>query len=370
MASFYMPARVFEEENAVRRHAAELASLGTKALIVTGRRSVFTNGAYDDIKAALEENGIGHAVFSEVEENPSMETVMKARDLGLSEGADFVIGAGGGSALDAAKAISLMMKNADKGAEYLYTKDPCASWFPVAAVPTTCGTGSEVTGVSVLTNTAKGVKSSIPAKIFPELSLIDGKYLKNAPFSILANTAFDAYTHLVESDLNSKSTAYSRMCTAAGLKAWSLSLPVFRGEKETDDTDRANMMQASMMAGMAIAQTATTLPHGLSYPVTVHLGVPHGKACAYFTAGYLAEAPADIRDYLLTTAGFTSIEDFRQVFHCACGPMNIPENELTEVLNAAAAATAANPVKLAAAPFPTDEAKLRRIAFYEIEHPM
>ena len=71
---------------------------------------------------------------------------------------------------------------------------------------------------------------------------------------------------------------------------------------------QTRLMMVKMMAGMAIAQTATTLPHGLSYPVTVHLGVPHGKACAYFTAGYLAEAPADIRDYLLTTAGFTSIE--------------------------------------------------------------
>lgn len=367
MASFYMPARVFEEEDAVPGHAGDLAALGRRALVVTGRRSAFSNGVWDDLKAALDRGGVEYVLFPEVEENPSVETVMRARDLGVSEGVDFVIGAGGGSALDAAKAISMMIKNPSKGAEYLYTKDPSATWLPVAAIPTTCGTGSEVTGVSVLTNTEKGVKGSIPAKIFPALALIDGKYLKGAPFSVLANTAFDALTHLIESELNSNATVYSRMCTSAGLSLWAESLPVFRREREADAGDLRNMMRAAMMAGMGIAQTGTSLPHALSYHVTVKLGVPHGKACAYFIAGYLMEAPSAAREEILAKAGFASVEDYRDVFYRACGPMDFPENELAAVLAESAARTAGNPAKLSLAPFPADEAMLRRIAFFENE---
>ena len=370
MNSFYMPTRVYAEDEAVRRHAGELASLGRKALIVTGRRSAFENGVYEDIRQALEGKGTGSVLFSETEENPSVETVMKARDFGLSEGVDFVIGAGGGSALDAAKAVALMIRNAGRGPEFLYEKTPGAQALPVAAVPTTCGTGSEVTGVSVLTNTEKGVKKSIPAKIFPELALIDGKYLRTASFSVLACTAFDALTHMIESDLNSSATAMSRMCTAAGLERWALSQSVLRKEKQPDDRDFRNMMLASAMGGMAIAQTATSLPHGLSYPVTVRLGVPHGKACAYFTAGYLSEAPEEIRARLLGAAGFSSIRDFREVFYASCGPLGVSGEALREVLEATAEETAANPVKLALAPFPVDRERLWRIAFYEMEHPM
>ena len=368
MSTFYMPTRVYEEADAVRAHAAELASFGKKALIVTGRRSAKANGAYADITAALDEQATPYALFDQVEENPSTETVMRARDFGLREGADFVIGVGGGSPLDAAKAVALMMRHPDKDISYLYHPDDGAQSggegaLPIAAVPTTCGTGSEVTAVSVLTDPSRGIKQSIPHKLFPALALIDGKYLRFAPASVLANTAFDALTHLIESELNSKCTPLSHMCVDAGLKTWALSLPVLRGEKEPDDADYLHMMRASMMGGMAIAHTGTTLPHGLSYPLTVKLGVPHGKATAFFTAGYLAYAPASARDYLLRTAGFTSLGDFRAVYRAACGPIDAPPELLAAVIEAAVDETAANPRKMQLAAYPVDRELLRRIAF-------
>ena len=95
MSMFYMPVKVYEEKDAVINHAADLAKFGRKALIVTGRRSAFANGSYDDIKAALDSAGVEHVVFNEVEENPSVNTIMKARDFGIANGVDFVIGVGG-----------------------------------------------------------------------------------------------------------------------------------------------------------------------------------------------------------------------------------------------------------------------------------
>ena len=111
---FYMPARVLCGDDAVRKHAKELKKYGRKALIVTGRHSADACGVYDDIRAALDEIGTAYCRFSDVEPNPSVQTIIKARDFALSEGADFVIGAGGGSPMDAAKAIAAYAENKEK----------------------------------------------------------------------------------------------------------------------------------------------------------------------------------------------------------------------------------------------------------------
>ena len=94
MAMFYMPVKVYEEAEAVKKHAADISKFGKKALIVTGRRSAFANGSCDDIAAALNSEGVEHVIFNEVEENPSVNTIMKARDFGVAQGVDFVIGVG------------------------------------------------------------------------------------------------------------------------------------------------------------------------------------------------------------------------------------------------------------------------------------
>ena len=370
MSTFYMPTRVFSEENAVIRHAKDIASFGKKALIVTGKHSAFANGSYDDLVSALQSEGLRHVVFSEVEENPSVTTIMKARDFGLENSVDFVIGIGGGSPLDASKAISLMIAMADKDKSYLYAPDCPGKTLPIVAIPTTCGTGSEVTAVSVITDREKMVKKSIAHKIFPDLALIDGRYLAGAPLSVLSNTAFDALTHLIESFLNSHATEFSRMCVDAGLRMWAKSLPVLRKMETPDAADFENMMLASTMAGMSIAHTATTIPHGLSYAVTTYLGVPHGKATAYFTAGYLCEASEEDRNYLIKTADFASVEDFRAVYREACGTIDAPEAELKSVLKTAVDELSGNPAKMALAPFPIDREALERIAFYELSHSM
>ena len=135
---FYMPTKVYSEEQCVKRHGSELAALGEKALLVTGRHSARSNGSLKDVEEALESNGTGYILFDEIEENPSMETIMRARDLGIVQGADFVVGIGGGSPMDAAKAIALMMRHPDQDMDYLYQKGwtavPVRWWrFPLPA---------------------------------------------------------------------------------------------------------------------------------------------------------------------------------------------------------------------------------------------
>ena len=355
---FYLPVLVYEEPDCVLRHASELAGLGRRALIVTGTHSAEANGSLGDVTAALESRGVPWTRFNAVEENPSVETVLRARDLGLAAGCDFVIGVGGGSPMDAAKAVALMLRHPEAGEAYLFDPAAVTDPLPVACVPTTCGTGSELTGVSILSRPALGKKGSIPHKIFASLALLDGKYLAAAPRRVLANTGMDALAHLAESYVNSKATPYSRMCARAGFAAWAPCRDLLLGRRQAAPEERFALLRSSAFAGMAIAQTGTSLPHGLSYALTVNTGMAHGKACGYFLGAYLAEASEADRAAVLAMAGFADLEALEDFYRESCGRDPVDP----ALLEASVLDLLGNPAKMALAPFPVDEAVLRRIA--------
>lgn len=347
---FFMPTKVFEENDAVMNHAADISSFGKKALIVTGKTSAKKSGALKDTEEALDLCGTEYSLYEEIEENPSVETIMKARDFGLSEGADFVIGIGGGSPMDAAKAIALMIKHKDKGADYLYESNSDSSALPVIAIPTTCGTGSEVTGASVLTIHEKSTKSGIPHSIFPSLSLIDSRYLKSSPLSVIRNTVMDALSHLIESELNSSADEYSRMISDRGLELFErVKTPLLSGE--FTDIELSNLMRTSTFAGMAIAHTGTSLPHGLSYAITYSLGIPHGKACGIFLKGYIDAAmyknSNESAKKILKLIGFKDTCELDDFFVKTCGAVSLTN----EQRKATADALFENKAKLKKAPF-------------------
>ena len=356
---FTLPVDIWEEDRCVESHADLLARLGTRALLVTGRHAAKACGALDDVREALERNRITCFLFDEVEENPSVETVLRGREAGLAAGADFVIGIGGGSAMDAAKAIALLIRHPSADDAFLYDPSAPSDALPVASVPTTCGTGSEVTPVSVLTRLDKETKQSIAHRIFPSLALIDGRYLTGAPLELIRNTAVDAVSHLFESAVNIHATPYSLMLAEGGLREWSRNR-AFLVSGRREEADWSGLMRASAMAGMAIAQTGTSLPHGLSYPVTYRMHMPHGRACGYFEAGYLSEAPFALRSRVLSEAGFRSLEEWQSFYQSVCGAEPIPDSELSHAVGV----LAANRAKLANAPFAVDRGVLRRIAFF------
>ena len=141
---FYMPTMVYQETDAVKKHAKELAALGKKAFLITGKHSSKVNGSLADVEEALKQERRSFVLFDRVEENPSVETVAEAAELGKQEGVDFVIGIGGGSPMDAAKAIALLIANPKETAKCLYEPKELKA-LPLAEVPTTAGTGSETT---------------------------------------------------------------------------------------------------------------------------------------------------------------------------------------------------------------------------------
>src|SRR5690606_4102226 len=159
------------------------SAIGRKALIVTGRRSAKINGSYDDVRQALSETGVGYVLFDEVEENPSLETIERGRETGKKNQVDFVIGIGGGSPMDAAKAIALFIKNPEINKENIFSAGKLDS-IPVVAVPTTSGTGSEVTQYSIVTVHKEKTKKNLGQSIFPKVAFIDSKYTYDLPYNI------------------------------------------------------------------------------------------------------------------------------------------------------------------------------------------
>ena len=324
---FYMPTKIYSEKNVVKKHGKEMASYGSKAMIVTGKHSSRVNGSLRDVEEVLIEENIDYIIFDDVEENPSIETIMKARKIGIREGADFVIGIGGGSPLDAAKAISMMIAN-PKETEDVFYEPKTLSYLPIVCIPTTCGTGSEVTPYSILTIHKQRTKKSIKHKIYPDLALLDATYLQSMSRTGLIHTAVDALAHLLESYLNTNSNEWNRVYSREGLVVWSQFKE--RLQKDClDENDYEKMLRASALGGMAITHTGTSLPHGLSYGFTYEMGYSHGKAVGMFLAGYVLlykdeQAVSDV----MTLLGFDSASAFATYMNELLGEIEIDQDVL------------------------------------------
>lgn len=351
----YIPTQIYNEPDCVLNHAKEICSYGKKALIVTGKHSAKTNGSLKDITDVLGNGHIAYSIFDEIEENPSVETVMKARNFGLQEKVDFVIGIGGGSPLDASKAIALMIANPDQNEDILYDSISLPS-LPVIAIPTTCGTGSEVTPYAILTLHQQRTKKSISHRIFPKLALLDIKYLKSLPHETLVNTAVDALAHLIESYLNANTNELNRIYSSEGLRIYNKCKKCLI-DRSFSDIDYLSLLNMSMLGGMAIAHTGTSLPHGLSYAVTYELSVPHGKAVGIFLSSFVKYYP----DYnsakeVLHFMDFDNIDEFEKHMALLTRTVNIDKSltdrNITELLK--------NPAKLKNYPYPISEDDLRR----------
>lgn len=351
----YMPTKVYSQRECVRSHGKEICALGTKAMIVTGKSAAKKNGALADAVQALEK--LPYVLFDRVEENPSIETVMEARTLAIAEKVDLFIGIGGGSAMDAAKAIAMMAANPEETEEVLYTSKELKH-YPVVCVPTTCGTGSEVTPYAILTRHALKTKKSISHKIFPVLALLDDKYLKTMPRTGIVNTCVDALSHLLESYLNTNSNELNRIYSREGLYLWGQFKDRLLADTLTQE-DYPLMLHASMVAGMAITHTGTSVPHGMSYPVTYAMTIPHGRAVGMFLGGFVESyGDSEEAQKAVRILGFASVTAFRKYLNCLLGTVDVPR----ELLKTGAEKLLQDPAKLKNYPFPLKEEDLLRMA--------
>ena len=275
---YYMPTRLVLGRNCVTEHAALFAPLGKHALIVTGKSSAF-NGALNDVLSALNANGQAATVFDRVTPNPGIPCIREGIALLKSAGADFVVAIGGGSPMDAGKAIALLAVQERADSE-IFAGNYAPEALPMAHIPTTAGTGSEVTPYSILTNDVRQTKTSISSPaLFPRVAFLDGKYMAQLAPQVSLNTALDALSHAVESMLSRNAIPMSNMFSEEAIE---LIVPLLGKAQNGRMTleERDTLLYASTLAGMAIAQSGTTAVHGMGYALTYFHDIPHGRANA------------------------------------------------------------------------------------------
>ncbi|WP_141694398.1 iron-containing alcohol dehydrogenase, partial [Desulfosporosinus sp. BG] len=189
---YYMPTRVIIGDDCIIKNSELFIPLGKKALIVTGAQSAKSNGSEKDVRTALESVGINYLVFDKVMSNPTISCVYEGASLAKEKGVDFIIAIGGGSPMDAGKAIALLAVQ-DIEEESLFSGNYEKTVLPMAFVPTTAGTGSEVTQYSILTNDKAQTKTSIASDLlFPTVTFLDAKYTEHLAVTTTINTAIDA----------------------------------------------------------------------------------------------------------------------------------------------------------------------------------
>jgi alcohol dehydrogenase class IV len=286
---FFMPVRIFSGTGCIKKNSGKF-NLGRRCIIVTGRSSARLSGALDDVADVLREYGIEYTVFDRVQENPLVSICEEGGRTAIKTGAEFVIGIGGGSALDAAKAVAAYAANKKVHGEALFT-EAFAEPLPLIAVPTTAGTGSEANNYSVLSLDGKNKKRTFKTDYsYPVYAFLDAKYTMSLGAEYTLSTALDAFCHCIESYMSPKSTVFSEAAAVYGAAAiWNVLAECFAGgnKKPFSYEQREALLYASCAAGAAINTTGTGFPHPMGYNLTMFRGIPHGRACAAFTGAFV-----------------------------------------------------------------------------------
>lgn len=280
--NYYLPTRLRCGEEILAREGHLLRGLGSRCLVVTGGRSARACGALGDALAALEAAGIAWKLYDKISPNPPIAACLEAGALAHSFGADFILGVGGGSPMDAAKAIALSAANPDRDEAGLYGGLALHRALPIVLVGTTAGTGSEVTPVAVITDSSGRKHSFRGEDLYAALSFGDPRYTASMPLALTAATGVDALAHCLESYFSPKANAFSRSVAAAGAAALVPALETVAAGQLPDMDQREALYEGSILGGMAISVTGTAFPHKLGYFLTERFGSPHGFACAAF----------------------------------------------------------------------------------------
>ena len=275
---------------------AEVAAIArqgglSKVLLVTDTGLVRT-GIPRRVSDLLAGAGVACVIFDAVEANPSLGTVDLAAGRLPAEGCQGLIAVGGGSPMDAAKAVGILATNPGKLLDYVGLGKVVHPLPALIAIPTTTGTGSEVTQFTVITDHAQRRKVVIGGpQVAPSHALLDPELVANLPGGLLAATAMDALTHAVESVI---STFASPFTDGLALEAIRLIEANLREARNTQaPAPWANLLYASTMAGLAFSYARTGLVHGMAHPLSAYCDVPHGLANAILLPHVLAyNAPA------------------------------------------------------------------------------
>lgn len=314
---------------------------GSHAFLMSGPH-LAKMGLVEKAANSLKSAGIAVDTFTDIEGNPSVETVDKATAAFKETGADFIVAFGGGSPMDVAKAVGVTAKYGGSITEYEGAHKVPGPIIPLIAIPTTAGTGSEVTAFSVITDHSRDYKLTVFSyEILPAYAILDAELLTTASASVAAACGIDAFIHAEEAYI---STAASPFSDAMAEKAMSLiGKNIRRFVANRGDIEAAeSMLVSSLFAGIAFSFARLGNVHAMSHPVSAFFDVPHGVANAVLLP-VIAEynALADHGRYLTIYNDISPVPAYEEEFEPMmlvdairelCGEIGIPAN-LTEAIN-------------------------------------
>ncbi len=275
---FIVPGQIITGAGALQTAEETFKQLGRKAMIVTDKVMIDLGNCVK-VETALKNQGIAYTVYSEIVGEPTDVMIEKGLAQYREEGCDFLIALGGGSPIDSMKAIGSLVKNGGKIADYM-GKVIDVEMPPMAAIPTTAGTGSEATQFTIITDTKKDIKMLLKGKsLMPTIAVSDPQFTMTAPPKITAATGLDALCHAIEAYTSRRAQTLSDTFAVSAVKRIFRYLPAAFHDGKNEEA-RIEMSVAALEAGIAFNNASVTLIHGMSRPIGALFHVAHGLSNA------------------------------------------------------------------------------------------
>ncbi len=330
MHEFRLPGVTHFGWGSMQKAGVEAARLGRRALLVMGRSAMKRSGAAAQLQQLLADAGVACVLYDCVESDPSGSTIDRGGQLVREEGCDLVIGLGGGSPMDAARAIAAMAVLEGSIIDYVRGKPIDRPGLPLMNIATTAGTASEITSVAVVLDEERHLKMGVRSPYwFARVAITDPELTMTMPPALTAATGLDALTHAVESYLSTGATPPSEALALHSIMLVGRHLRAAYADGG-DRSAREGMAMASMLAGMAFANSGLGLVHGLVHPIGARFQVPHGMACGRLLPHVLAfnasAVPAKVAAAGAALTGDPSIDADRTVAEVASllADLNVP----------------------------------------------
>jgi len=280
---YFQPTEILFGPGRIREVGEAVSRAGRRCLVVTVPEFPEIRSAFSRVKESLEAAGVLFAHFDRVVPNPTTATVTAGARAARDFGADVVLGVGGGSSMDTAKAIAVEAVHEGTAWDYLFfrSSQPTEKTLPIVAVTTTSGTGSHVTQVAVVTNPGEKYKSALfHSRLYPKTSVVDPELMLSLPRHVTATTGFDVFAHAFESYINPNGSPYTDLLALEAIRIVAGWLPA-AVDKGSSLEARTQMAWADTLAGLSIANAGVTLPHGIGMAVGgIYPHVAHGEALA------------------------------------------------------------------------------------------
>ena len=261
---------------AIEKIGSEAQLLKTKKVLIITDPGVIQAGLLGSVEKSLQSAGIPFALFDGVEPDPRIEVVEKSVEKAKKEGINLIIGFGGGSSLDIAKVTSILITNPGKIDSFFGIDLVPNSGIPVILIPTTAGTGSEVTPIAILSDTKEKLKKGIVSPfLLPEVAIVDPKITIGLPPSVTAFTGMDALTHAIEAYYSVNATDITDLLAFRAMELISKNLRMAYAHGE-NLAARSNTMEGSLLAGIAFANAGVGAVHAFAYPLGGEFHLAHG----------------------------------------------------------------------------------------------